>query len=143
MKITIVGNELKGEHYHRKYSQDVDWYINVCNQFLFDKIQQQRTAKGSKITPTTRYNKRSKRTQQQPENKQNYINIFRNPKLITRHINSLKLPQEFVRVLVQMETNFRFSNEEITIVSSDWSLPSAKIKNQAATNQGQKTDLSL
>ena len=107
------------------------------------KAQQQRHTKGSKITPITRYNKRSKRTQQQPENKQNYINIFRNHKLITRHVNSLKLMQEFFRVLVQMETNFRFSNEEIAIVSSDWSLPSAKIKNQAATNQGQKTDLSL
>lgn len=49
----------------------------VLNPFLSVKIQQQRTAKGSKITPTTRYNKRSKTTQQQPENEPRQ-NIFRN-----------------------------------------------------------------
>jgi len=35
------------------------------------------TAKGSKITPTTRYSKRSRSTQQQPENETRQ-NTFRN-----------------------------------------------------------------
>ena len=56
-------------------SRDIDRYIYVLNHFLSDKIQQQRIAKGIKITPTTRYNKRRKRTQQQPEN-ETKLNIY-------------------------------------------------------------------